>query len=393
MHSVLRVQYHFWQLQPAGYHAVNILLQALNAILLWIVLRRLAVPGNWWIAAIWALHPLQVESVAWITEIKNLLSAGFYFLAMLAYLSFRAAQAGRGRFVRPYVLALVFFLLALLSKTTAVTLPAVLLVLLWWKSPRVQRREVWDLVPFFALAAGLGAFTWWLETFHVGSEHVPPLTFWDRLLIPGRVAWFYAGKLLWPVRLNFIYPRWTVDPAVWWQFLFPLAAAAVVVLLWMRRERWGKGPLSAVLFYLLTLAPVSGLARFYFQLYSFVGDHFQYLAGIGLVAAAVAPTARWVEQRRGTPSIAAVRRIGPPVLLAALGLLTWNRTQVYRTEEALWRDTLAQNPAAWIAHNNLGVVCKQQGRKAEAAEHFQNALKYNPNSPEQLPHTCQPERA
>lgn len=382
VHTVLRVQHHFWQLDPTGYHVFNVLLQALNAILLWIVLRRLAVPGSWWIAAIWALHPLQVESVAWITEIKNLLSGCFYFLAVLAWLRFRDAQAGRGRPAPHYVMALVLFLLALLSKTTAVTLPAVLLVLVWWKSPAVQRRDVWPLLPFFALATALGAFTWWLETFHVGSEHVAALTLWDRLLVPGRVAWFYAGKLLWPVDLNFIYPRWTASPTVWWQVLFPLAVVGVVVLLWKRRERWGKGPLAAVLFYLLTLAPVSGLARFYFQLYSFVGDHFQYMAGIGLVAAAVAPVARWLERRRDEPTLAAAGRFAPPLVLAALGLLTWNRTQVYRTEEAVWRDTIAKNPAAWIAHNNLGVVCKQQGRKTEAAGHFQDALKHNPNSPE-----------
>lgn len=400
VHSALRVEHHFWQLQPAGYHAVNILLQALNALFLWMILRRLAVPGSGWIAAIWAVHPLQVESVAWITEIKNLLSGCFYFLAVLAFLRFRAAQTDEtstparanrggkgvtGTAQRPalfYGLSLGLFLLALLSKTTAVTLPVVLLVLVWWKSPRLKRRDIVPLVPMFALAAALGAFTWWLETFHVGSENVLSLSIWDRILIPGRVAWFYAGKLLWPAPLSFIYRRWQADPAVWWQFLFPLATIGAVVWLWIRRHRWGKGPLAAVLFYLITLAPVSGWMRFYFQLYSFVGDHFQYMAGIGLIAAIVAPIARGLEQRQRKPAFAAVRRFAPPAVVLALAVLTWNRAQAYHTEEALWRDTIAKNPTAWIAHNNLGVVCNQQGRKSEAAGHFQAAIRYNPNSPE-----------
>ena len=393
VHTVLRAEYRLWQLRPAGYHTVNILLHALNAILLWLVLRRLAVPGAWLIAALFGLHPLQVESVAWITEVKNLLSGAFYFLSVLAYLRFRAARVGparmRGRAApaapRPwlfYVLSFALFLLALLSKTTAVTLPAVLLVVAWWKSPSLGRRDVLLLLPMFLLAAALGALTWWLETFHVGSEKVLSLTIWDRLLIPGRVAWFYPWKLLWPAELNFIYPRWSVDPGAWWQYLFPLGVGAALVTLWRMRLRWGKGPLAAVLFYLLTLAPVSGALRFYFQLYSFVGDHFQYLAGIGILAVVVAPVARWVAGLHSRSLQVALHAALPAVLLAVLAVLTWNRTQVYRTEETLWRDTLTKNPSAWIAHNNLGVACKRQGRTEEAAGHFLAALKYKGNSPE-----------
>ncbi len=398
VHTALWLEYRLWQLRPYGYHLVNVLLHAANAILLWVVLARLAVPGAWLIAAIFGLHPLQVESVAWITEIKNLLSALFYLLAVWAYLRFQAARAGRAAASRRsrqpqqargperprvfYGLALGFFLLALLSKTTAVTLPAVLLLLTWWKSTALRRRDLAPLVPMFLLAFVSGACTWWLETYHVGSENVLSLSMWERVLLPGRVALFYAGKLLLPFGLGFIYPRWTVDPRVWWQLLCPAVVLGLLVVLWRARQRVGKGPLVAVLFYGLTLAPVSGVLRFYFQLFSFVGDHFQYFASIGLIALAVAPAVLWLRGK-GNPTMSrGLTRGIPALVLVVFAALTWNRATIYRSEETLWQDTVTKNPAAWIAHNNLGVVFMRQGRKADAAGVFATALKYNPDIPE-----------
>ncbi len=399
VHTALWLEYRLWQLRPYGYHLVNVLLHAANAILLWMVLLRLAVPGAWLIAAIFGLHPLQVESVAWITEIKNLLSAFFYLLSVGAYLRFQEARAGevataarRSRDAQRsdgvgqprlfYALSLALFVLALLSKTTAVTLPVVLLLLTWWKSAALRRRDLLPLVPMFLLAAVSGACTWWLETYHVGSENVLTLSVWERLLLPCRVAVFYAAKLLVPFGLNFIYPRWSVDPRSWWQLLYPVIVVYNVVRLWRGRQRLGKGPLVAVLFFVVTLAPVSGVLRFYFQLFSFVGDHFQYFACIGLIALAVGPAALWAR-RQGIGTVQLVlTRVAPAVVLLALGALTWSRAHAYRTEETLWQDTVTKNPAAWIAHNNLGVVFMRQGRKAEAALAFLEALKYNSKIPE-----------
>jgi Flp pilus assembly protein TadD len=398
VHTALWLEYRLWQLRPQGYHQVNVLLHAVNAALLWMVLLRLAVPGAWFIAALFGLHPLQVESVAWITEIKNLLSGCFYLLSVWAYLRFQDARAGeaevsrrprerhdaagalRGR--RLYALSLGLFVLALLSKTTAVTLPAVLLVLMWWKSLALRRQDLLALVPMFGIAVVSGIGTWWLETYHVGSENVLVLSMWERLLLPARIALFYAAKLLLPFNLNFIYPRWSVDPGVWWQLVFPLVAAGLLVVLWRMRQRLGKGPLVAVLFFLLTLAPVSGVLRFYFQQFSFVGDHFQYFASIGLLALVVAPAARWARGNGSRTLQLVVTRGIPAVVLVSLAALTWSRAQVYRTEEALWQDTVTKNPTAWIAHNNLGVVFMRQGHKAEATAAFAEALKYNPNIPE-----------
>jgi len=415
VHTVLRAEYRLWRLRPFGYHLVNVLLHALNSILLWRILRHLAVPVPWLIACIFGLHPVHVESVAWISEIKNLLSGLFYLLSGWAYLCFHAARASApaastratpttraatttraaianraGAATRAaatthaafragtfHALSLGLFLLALLSKTTAVTLPAVLLVLVWWKSSALRPRDVLPLLPMFLLAIACGGFVWWLETHHVGSEKVVALSTWERLLVPGRAVWFYASKLWWPADLTFIYPRWTMHPGMPWLYVFPLGVVAVIGLLYSGRQRWGKGPLAAVLYFLLNLALVSGAVRFYFILYSFVGDHFQYLASIGIIALTVAAVARCVVGTESRAVQAIAKRALPAVLIVVLAVLTGSRAQAYRSEETLWRHTIVKNPAAWIAHNNLGVVLMRQGRKAEARELFTAALNLN----------------
>ncbi len=281
-------EYHFWGLQPLGYHLVNVLLHALNAILLWRVLQQLKIPGSWWAAAIFALHPVSVESVAWITERKNVLSGFFYLLAVLAYLRFRpltdreSARAGDWRY---YPLVLALFLCALLSKTVTCSLPAVLLLLVWWKNGRVERRDVLATAPLFVLGVASGFMTTWMEKHSVGANGAEwALSFVQRCLVAGRALWFYTGKLFWPRNLTFIYPHWEINAGVWWQYAFPVAALAVLIALWRVRSRIGRGPLVAVLFFAGTLVPALGFFDVFPFRYSYVADHFQYLACIGLIA-------------------------------------------------------------------------------------------------------------
>ena len=253
VHTTFWLEYHLWGLNPVGYHLINVLLHAITAILLWQVLLRLRVRGAWLAAIIFALHPVEVESVAWITERKNVLSAVFYFAAALAYLRFVALEepGGPNRLRWYWYLgALVLFMAALLSKTMTCSLPAALLLVSWWKKGRVQRGEILPLLPFFVVGVGLGLMTAWIEKYHVGAQGAAwSLTFADRCLIAGRALWFYAGKLVWPAHLTFIYPRWKIEPEMWWQWLFPVAAVVVVAGLWLARRRIGKGPLVAVLFF------------------------------------------------------------------------------------------------------------------------------------------------
>ena len=373
VHTSFWLEYHLWGLNPVGYHLVNVFLHALAAVLLWRVLVRLQIPGAWLAAAIFAVHPVEVESVAWITERKNVLSAVFYFAAALAYLRFTAMQdagiAGRRR-LQFYLGSLALFVFALLSKTVACSLPAALLLVRWWKNGRLRRQDVLPLLPFFAIGLGLGLCTIWIERHHVGAQGPAwSFTFIERLLIAGRALWFYAGKLFWPAKLTFIYPRWDVSVGAGWQWLFPLAAVAVVATLWWARGRIGRGPLVAVLFFAGTLFPALGFVNVFPFRYSFVADHFQYLASVGLIVL-------------GAAGLSRLPRFIPAALLALLAVLTWRQVGIYRDLDTLWRDTVDKNPASWMAQNNFAMVLLRKGRGNEALVHLQQALELDPTNVE-----------
>jgi Tfp pilus assembly protein PilF len=374
------VEYHFWKLQPLGYHLVNVLLHALNAVVLWRVLRRLEIPGSWWAAAIFALHPVGVESVAWISERKNVLSYLFYLLAVLAYLRFRPLtnrEAARACDWRYYPLVLVLFLCALLSKTVTCSLPAVLLLLVWWKTGRVEKRDALPLAPLFILGAALASMTMGMEqrAGAVGEEWA--LSPVQRYLVAGRALWFYAGKLFWPHNLIFIYPRWEIDTRAAWQYLFPVAALVVLIALWLLRSRIGRGPLVAALCFAGTLVPALGFFDVYPFRFSYVADHFQYMACIGLIAPAVGALAT-ISQRAGQRDRRLGAQIGAVVLLI-LGACTWQQARIYKNLETLWSDTLAKNPGSWMAHNNLGIILLQEGRIDDAMWHGEQALRIKPD--------------
>jgi Flp pilus assembly protein TadD len=255
----------------------------------------------------------------------------------------------------------------LLSKTVTCSLPAALLLVCWWKQGRVRWADVYPLLPFFVVGMGLGLLTAGMEKYHVGAQGADwSLSFAGRCLIAGRALWFYAGKLVWPVNLTFIYPRWEMNATVWWQWLFPVAAVGVVAGLWWARRRIGRGPLVAILFFAGTLGPALGFVNVYPMRFSFVADHFQYVAGIGLLSLAAAGLAR-------------VPRVFPAVLLTVLGVLTWRQTGIYQNQEVLWRDTLAKNPDCWLAHNNLGIWLYHEGHIADAIEHYHKAIQIEPN--------------
>ena len=370
LHSAFWLEHRQWGDATLGYHLINILLHATSACLFAAILRKLAVPGAWLAAFLFALHPVCVESVAWIAEQKNTLSTAFGLGAVLAYLRFDESRRGGD-----YSRAAALFALALLTKTVTATLAPALLVILWWRrgSPasgagRLEwRRDALPLAPWFAFGGALGLFTAWFEKTQIGASGSDfSFGLVERGLLAGRVVWFYLGKLLWPAELIFIYPRWTVDVTALWQWLFPLGALALVAALWFTRRR---GLLAAVLIFGVSLFPVLGFVNVFPFVFSFVADHFQYLACLGLLAPIAAGLVR-------------LPRVVPVVLLAVLAVLTWRQSGIYRNVLVLYETTLAKNPACWMAHNNLGMALADAGHVHEAIFHLEQALKLRPNFPE-----------
>lgn len=308
--------------------------------------------------------------------LKNTLSGVFYLSATLVYLRFN-----RTRNAITYSLALGLFLLGLAAKTVVATWPAALLVVLWWKHGRLSwKRDGLPLLPFFFVGAGAGLFTAWMEHGFVGA-HGSEFTFSlaERFLIAGRSFWFYLGKLFWPFDLAFVYPRWHISQQIWWHYLFPLAALTLVIALWQRKQRW-RGPWATLLYFAGTLFPVLGFLNVYPFRYSFVADHFQYLASMGPIALVAAGVSNAFDRIEKKGSLLRASFWG--LLLAALFTLTWRQCLMYADLETLWRTTLARNPGAWLAHNNFGNLLLQKGQANEAMAHFQKALELNPDSPE-----------
>lgn len=364
--STLWVLHRFFGEATTGYHLLNIALHAGTAFLFALALRRLAVPGAALAAIIFALHPVHVESVAWITEFKNTYSGALFMGAALAYLHF-----DQSRRQTTYAAALGLFVLALLAKANTAVLPAGLLVVFWWQRGRLEwRRDVVPLLPFFAIGLAVGLGVAWVEHSLMGARTLDfQLGAAERLLIAGRAVWFYLAKLVWPVDLVFTYPRWAVNSAAWWQYAYPIALVALAAALWTIRAR-SRAPLAALAFFCVTIAPAAGVVTLYYFRYAFVADHYQYLAGFGVVALFAASvttvTARWPVVARGAAVI---------VVALPLGLLTWNQAQQYANAETLYRATLARNPDSWMTHNNLGVTLDGQGRSAEAVPHLREAAR------------------
>jgi Flp pilus assembly protein TadD len=360
-HTSFWIEHAFWGLRPFGYHLDNVLLHAASAVVLWRLLVLLELPGAFLAAAVFAVHPVHVESVAWITERKNALSGLFYLGSARVFLGWAlGVESGRSR---PWIAA-VLYAGALLSKTVTSTLPLALAIVLWWKRGRVSRGEAAWLLPMLAAGAVFGSITRHLETALIqSSASESALTAWDRIALAGRVPWFYLGKLVWPQTLIFVYPRFAVDASSASSWIGAVLGVALFGTLWTQRERIGRGPAAAAAFFVVTLAPALGFFDVYPMRYAWVADHFQYLASLGPIVLVCGGT-----RRTRTTQIAGA------LVVALLAGRTFARTFAYADEETLWRDTIAQNPGAWLAHNDLGILLARRGATVEAEREFRAVL-------------------
>jgi len=388
-YSSFWIDYHLWGTQPFGYHLVNLLFHAANAVLLYLLLRRIGLRGAWLAAALFAIHPVQSASVAWVVERKNLLCGLFYLSAFHAWLSFERAPR------RPrYALVLALFVLAMLGKTIAVTFPVALVLLAWWRKGRIEKSLLARILPFLIAGAALAAFSTLAHQKTITDYGLTPLS---KGILAGRALCFYTGKLLWPVNLMGVYPKWALDPRQAWQYLFPLGAAAVFAALWALRGRAGRGPFAALAFYALTLAPILGFIEYSVMNYSYVHDHHQYLACIGPFALFAAGLHCVLERSGGGTRAGRARASGTrasgartsgaalPALLAAavllpLGVRAWKETAYYRNMDTFFGHNLELNPNAWPATINLGVARMEAGDLAQAEPLFRKTLALNPSS-------------
>ena len=367
-----------WGLQPIGYHLVNIAFHVLNAILAWLLLKRMRLRGAWIAAAIFALHPVHVESVAWISERKNVLSGMFYLLALGSYLRF---EDGRSR--GWYLSSLGLFFAALLSKPVTCTLPVILLLLRWLRGLKIHFRNLVELLPFFLLALGIGLSTLLVEVRPLEPEIHLPLA--QRALLAGRALWFYPMKLVWPANLAFSYERWNLDAHNITQWLWVLGALGACGWLWRARQRLGRGFLAGIGFYIITISPLLGFVSNYTFHYSFVADHYQYLSSLGLIAVGVGSIDFLFFRNTvsAPPGLIFRKRLAGAALgfsaLVLLGLGTWRQAGVYENQNRIWIDTIKKNPASWLAQHNLGFILAGQGKLDEAVAHYRAAIKLKPD--------------
>lgn len=372
------IEHKLWGLAPAGYHVVNILLHIANAVLVWRIARRIGVPAAWFAGAVFALHPVQVESVAWITERKNVLSGLFYMLSLLGYLRFKDSRAV-WRQVGWYVASLALFVAALLSKSVTATLPAVFVLVLLSRGWRPTLRDLALVGVFFAFGIAFGLNTARLEVEHVGASGSEwDAGFLERLLTACRAMWFYASKILWPAALSFIYTRWDISTAHAIAYAPLLGGVGVLAATGFLAVRRTVAPLLLVLFCAVTLFPALGFLNVYPHRFSFVADHFNYLGSAGYIILFLLLGLRAMDGLLAPASLPAVRRGVGAIVLLALGVLTFRQAQIYTDKVTLWQDTLEKNPQAWIAMVNLAGEYVAADRFDEAERLLQDSVTYPP---------------
>jgi len=366
-------EHKLWGLNPAGYHLSNILIHAICSLLIWRILLLLKIPIPWLAAIVFAVHPVNVESVAWITQRKTLLAMLFFLISLLLYLKFENNNR-----LWLYWLSVGVFALAMLSKGSVVALPVVLLLIAYWQRGTIERRDVLRSIPFFIISAVMSCVEIWFQyNRSIGAEIVRTDNFFARLAGAGMAVWFYIYKALLPINLIFIYPRWQINPEKWFVYI-PFAILAGLFLLLLRyRQSWAKPLLFALTYYVVMLLPVLGFFNIYFMAYSLVADHYQYASIIGIIALVVS-AGYFIIPKFGKWKNVIAKTICFAIL-AILGALTWHQCQIYKNEETLYKAVLQKNPSAWMAYNNLGSIYSRQDRCEDALEFYKQAVKIKPD--------------
>ena len=371
--SVFWIQWRMWGTSWAGYHAVNILLHAINTTLLLLLLRKLKIPGAWVAALIFAVHPVNVASVSWITELKNTLSMLFYVLGLLFFLKFDDVRRWGW-----YALFVVMFVLGLLSKASIVMFPVVLLGCVWWRHRKITLKDFVRIVPLFAISCLFGLVAIYIQ--HGRDRHTPlggPENLIERFILMGRATWFYVGKALVPVDLSMVYPRWNLHSTEILAFVPLVLLVVTMVVLWWYRNRWARGLGFGMGYYWVSLLPVLGFVDIAYMGHSFVADHFHYVSIIGVIAVVVSLVCSAAAGR--TRAVQRACTVTGMVVVATLSMLTYRRASVFADEITLWTDTLEKNPSASVAYDNRGLAYVSKRQYDQAVRDHSRAIELNPN--------------
>ena len=383
--STLWIEWRLWRMNPTGYRVTNLILHVAEALLIWIILRKIAIPGAFLAAMIFTVHPVNVDSVAWISQRKDMMALLFFLFSILCYIKYSSHSAR----LLWYWLSLAAFILAMLSKGSVAVLPVFLLGIVWWiRSGTVPifEQQKWDcplylrdllnIMPFFLVSAVLTVVNMWFQT-HDAEVVIRAATFTERLLGAGGVVWFYLYKALLPLDLSYVYPQWNIQTGnlLWWLPL--LSVLIVAAVLWRHRERWGRPLIFAFGYFCVSLAPVMGIKDTPFMHCSLVADHYQYIAIIGVIALAAAGWSAWRESMRG-----GVYRATTVVAILAVGVLaflTWRQSGLYRDAITLYQATLEKNPSNHIVQYSLGLALNNAGRLDEGIKHYEEAVRLKPD--------------
>lgn len=374
--TVQWIQWKLWGEVTFGYHLTNVLLHLINALLVWRLLGKFGLRWAWLGGLIFVLHPMNVESVAYISELKNTLSLPFFLLALCAYFDFEEHQRPRD-----YFLALALFLIAMLCKITMMTFPFVILLYAWRKRGLLNRNDFLHAAPFLMISLILGATTLWAgqrfeQLYPSHPAALPSGDFLSRLALIGQVISCYFIHTVWPIQPLPMYPRWNTEPLSLFSFVPWLVWIAAIYALWRARATWGRYALLGLGFFVLMLLPFSGAVIASYMNFTWVMDHFLYIPMIGLIGLTIAS----LEQIRAwlPPRVRPVLVAMLTVVMFLLATRSQDYAAVWTDRASLWTYTLERNPQAWLAHYNLANDLRSRGRYDEAIDHYRQAIALNP---------------
>jgi hypothetical protein len=385
-------EWQWWKDNASGYHVVNIILHAIGSLLVWKFFTKFKLKYAWLAGLVFAIHPANVESVAWAAELKNCLSLPPFIIAMCYWIDYEEDKNELN-----YFLALGFFLFGMLCKITLAPLPIIMLIYAWWKRGVITWQDVKNCIPFLVISLILGFTTIfvgdWYAPGHVLAIKIPMGDFWSRSACASITMAFYFCHFFLPLSLPGNYPNWPLDflpphmlPAyAQWnvdnptltQFLTWPILFGLFWWCWIRRNTWGKHVLLGFSFFLLCLLPFIGFHGVSYMRFTWVMDHFLYLPCLGLLGVAAAGLQVYDSQLTKVPHRILIAICA--VLVCILTIESWNYAKTFFNLETSWRYEIQYNPTAWLAHNNLGYIMVEQNRLDEARDEFIKALAIKPD--------------